>query len=361
MKVDLLASETHFVDHLVPVYLALPPELRGKVRGRGTPTLKRFAELGLKAFMGTLGGPDPVLVASFGDLKRAKNHNRQHVILMEHGAGQSYGGTTSSDGHGSYAGGKHRNASMFLHPGPHPAARDRLVHPETPIEIIGSPFLDLLPAHEQAPEPVIAVSTHFDAVIAPEATSGFSSFSKQIARLSKVYKVLGHGHPRIVDRLAAWYAKVGIEVVKDFREVARRADVFVADNTSAMFAFAATGRQVVVLNPPQYRRNVHHGLRFWEASTVGVNVSIDDDLVDAVARALECRPEDVEARERALDLVYGYRSGAAARAAGVLTSWIFEHAPEDRSLPGVSHARPPIVGERGPEVFTPVLASQAGG
>jgi UDP-N-acetylglucosamine:LPS N-acetylglucosamine transferase len=114
-----------------------------------------------------------------------------------------------------------------------------------------------------------------------------------------------------------YYRAAGIEFVRDFDEVCRRADVYVCDNSSTLFEFASTGRPVVVMNDVSWRRNVHHGLRFWDAAHVGVNVDRADGLVDAVALALEDRAEQRAARSDALDIVYVYRTGAAAGAAAI--------------------------------------------
>ena len=52
-------------------------------------------------------------------------------------------------------------------------------------------------------------------------------------------------------------------------------------------------------------------------------------LTAVVERALEDPPEAQEARERALELVYAHRSGAAERAAKVLVDWAKGAASED--------------------------------
>jgi hypothetical protein len=131
--------------------------------------------------------------------------------------------------------------------------------------------------------------------------------------------VIGHGHPR-ASRLPRFWAKHGIEHVPDFMDVCRRADVLLFDNTSAGYLFAATGRPVVVLNSPDYRRDWTYGLRFWDAADVGVQVSAGD-LYPAVCRALEEWPDDVAKREAALDMVFAYRTGAAQRASDVIREW----------------------------------------
>ena len=78
---------------------------------------------------------------------------------------------------------------------------------------------------------------------------------------------------------------------------------------------------MVVLNSPRYDRRVNHGLRFWEASGVGVNCNDPDALADCIDEALEDAPAQQAKREEALDMVYAYRTGASQRAADVLMDW----------------------------------------
>jgi hypothetical protein len=308
--VDFLASAPHYREHLSAVRDALPPEARGEYVVPGQ------------------SGPDnPVLVASFGDLKDAEEMGRSRIAIMEHGAGQSYGGRGLA--HGSYAGGTNRDAaSLFLHPGPHPAARDRKAYPAARVEVVGSPHLDTLPHREGPAARVVAFSFHFNGPLCPETRNAYPAFFPAIVGLADKYEMLGHGHPKMWamglpgQRLANRYRKFGIEPVESFAEVCRRADVYVCDNSSTLFAFAATGRPVVVLNPPWYDRRVNHGLRFWEAAGVGVNCDRPEALGECIEEALRDTPERQQAREDALSLVYAYRSGASQRAADVLMDWV---------------------------------------
>jgi hypothetical protein len=308
--IDFLASAPHYREHLGAVAGALPPEARGSFIAPRQP------------------GPDnPVLVASFGDLKHAEAMGRTRIAIMEHGAGQSYGGRGGRQ-HGSYAGGVNRDsASLFLHPGPHPADRERRSYPNARVEVVGSPHLDTLPKREGKPGRVVAFTFHFNGPLCPETRTAYPHFFPQIAALASRYELLGHGHPMLWDRgrpgrrLADRYKAVGIEPVRSFMEVCRRADVLIFDNTSAGFAFAATGRPVVVMNSPRYDKRVNHGLRFWEAANVGVNCDDPARLGECIEEALADSPERQAAREAALDLVYAYRSGAAKRAAEALMDW----------------------------------------
>jgi hypothetical protein len=318
--IDVLASAPQYADHAVAVFGALPEAERGAVVAPG------FLGDRLSAYevrsLSHSGGDNPVLVASYGDLGRALASGRTRIALMEHGAGQSYGGRHSSSMHGSYAGGRNRDAaSLFLHPGEHPAERDRNAYPDARVEVVGSPILDTLPKREGAKGRVVAVSFHFNSPIAPEARNALPWIWPGVLSLTDRFEVLGHAHPRTFEKYRRSYEKHGIEPVREFTDVCRRADVYVCDNSSTLFAFAATGRPVVVVNPPWYDRRVNHGLRFWEAADVGVECNDPAELEAAVDEALKDKPAQKKRRERALDIVYAYRDGAAKRAADVLLEW----------------------------------------
>jgi hypothetical protein len=107
--IDLVATERHFRDHLEPIRDALPASLRGDVITDPEAT-----------------GPAPqgraVLVASYGDHKRARALGYERIARAEHGAGQSYAGDPASADIPNYAGGRDaEDVGLFLVPGPHPA------------------------------------------------------------------------------------------------------------------------------------------------------------------------------------------------------------------------------------------------
>ena len=311
--IDAIATESHFADHIEPIWLALPEEVRGTFYVRTKRDVPN-----------TVVGPAPAsrrptLVASIGDLKRGRGRRN---AMMEHGCGQSFGGDPRTAGRSSYAGGSDRDADLFIHPGNHPAGRDRARYPKARVEVVGCAKLDSLPRRDRDGSPTVAVSFHWNCTICAETEPAFAAFAKQLGALAKEYQVIGHGHPRIIRRLRAAYQRHGIETVASFEEVCARADVYVNDCSSTLYEFASTGRPVVVMNSRRYRRKVNHGLRFWEASTVGVNVEEGDDLTDAVRQALEDPAEQRAERERCVNLVYAYRTGAAQRAADVLMDWV---------------------------------------
>jgi hypothetical protein len=319
--VDFIAGERHFLEHLAPIIRAIPDEHRGTVYVTA-PVVEFATELGLEpTIIGDVPlrrGP-PTVVAAVGDLRRAGN---RPVVLCQHGAGQSY-----SSRHSSYAGGRgYAGVRLFLDPNLDASQRNRRYYPRARFAVIGSPRLDAWlerPAKPAGDRPVVALSFHWRCAVAPEAGTAFDDMGRDlIAELALFAKVtgveaLGHGHPRILDELRPHYDAAGIEVVDTFDEVLERADVYVVDNSSTLFEFAATGRPVVVINAPQYRRTINHGLRFWTAATIGPNVNRALELPDAIIRALERRPDDELLREAGVAAAYAHRDGNASRRAAV--------------------------------------------
>jgi hypothetical protein len=325
VKLDLLGEESQFVDHLAPVWKALPEESRGNFMTHPA-FIGHARSLGIVATPPIRDGTNPVLVASLGDMKRALKMGRTHIARMEHGIGQSYAGdpTHPMARHGSYAGGEGaESVEMFLVPNVHSHDRWQAAYPNARVRIIGCPKLDDLPAYRPDGErPIVGVAFHWNWFYLPETLSAFDAYKSAIMSMAGAYRILGHAHPKAAPTLSRWFTRNGIPYAEHFTEIAEKAAVFVADNTSALYEFASTGRPVVVLNIPEYRRNVPHGLRFWDAASVGVQVDHPRDLRAAVDLALLDQPEQQAAREASLDLVYAFRMGAAGRAVDELVDWL---------------------------------------
>jgi hypothetical protein len=318
MQLDALATEPHFLDHLAAIWSALPARQRGRFAVR--PELaERARSHGIKPSTTLTGGQRPVIVAAYGDLKRARAAGRERIAFAEHGAGQSY-----SNDHPSYSGGKDRgDVGLFLVPNQHAADRNRARYPDTRIDVIGCPKLELLPkrAKPEDDRPTIAISFHWQCGVSFETRSAWRAYRNVLPQLAKTYRVLGHAHPKMLGTVRPYYERLGIEVVSDFADVCRRADLYVCDNSSTLYEFASTGRPVVVMNAPWYRRRVKHGLRFWDAAGVGINVDRQQQLIAAIKRGL-ADPADVRRdRQAALRVAYAYRTGAAKRAATALLEW----------------------------------------
>lgn len=354
MPIDALATETHFLDHALPVWRALPEWARGTfyvTRSIADHAARRGLEVVHDLPEDGPGHP-PMLTAAYGDVKRARHNGRTAIAFIEHGAGQSYQGDSRSATSRSYAGSPDRDdVGLFLVPNEDAGSRFRVAYPGARVEVVGSPKVDAAHVTPRPPNdpPTVAVSFHWDCRISHETRTAFFEYRNVIAPLRRHYQLLGHGHPRLfADRhaaLSSFYTRQHIPIVRDFDEVLELADLFVCDNSSALFEFPAiTGRPVVVVNSHRYRRPVNHGLRFKPsrgcpirvgqhfcgASHVGLQVDRPSQLAPTIKAALADPPDVAAAREAALALVYAHRGEAAERAAAALLEWSGVREPQGR-------------------------------
>jgi hypothetical protein len=214
---------------------------------------------------------------------------------------------------------------LVLVPNEHSAARWRASYPGARVEIVGCPKLDDLPRREPGP-PTIAITFHWPAPISISGYAGtaLGDYLQDLPKLAAAFNVIGHAHPKgdWPARMKRTYARHGIPFVDSFEDVCRQADLLIFDNTSAGYEFAATGRPVVVLNARYWSRKQSHGLRYWDAAHVGVNVNPTDDLVAKVHEALADSVDQQQDREEALQFVYQPRTNGAAYAVTAILDWM---------------------------------------
>lgn len=331
---DFWAAERHFVDHLAPVWHALPENRRGSFWTK--PSLvahARSRNIDARAADGTpralLSGTGPVVTAAWGQARRVLRSSRP-VVLLNHGSGQTFVDVS----HPSYSGGSpevRRMLALFLEPGPHAAEATLASIPSARVAQIGSPKMDVWhtrPSKPRNARPVVAVSFHWHCDVCPETGSAVDYFRPVLAELAAQYEVIGHGHPKEWDEFRTMWETLGVEPVADFEEVLERADLYVADGTSTLYEFASTGRPVLCLNAPEYRRDVNHGLRFWDA-VPGLECDRPQDLASMVAVALQDPPEARQRRAHGVARAYVACDGQAAhRAAEAIVQLADECASE---------------------------------
>lgn len=311
MILHALASQPHYVAHLAPIWMELAPEERGVFYAMGAAH-PEAVRLGLDHRYGLarrtrsmpphtatrVGHVQPHwLVAGFSDLRRLGPHRR--AVFVEHGAGQTYQGVQAGFAP-YYSGGPQRGrVDVFLCPNATVAKANAQAYPDAQCLVVGSPHLERLAAYRaqayHAPRTEIVVTFHFEAAVevAPEARSAWPHYRGAIPTLERQtgFTLLGHGHPRAWRQLAQFWGGAGVEPCQHQDEAMSRARLLVADNTSALFEAAALGIPVVVLNAPWYRRDVEHGLRFWEYADVGLQVNHPDDLLAAISQTLRLDPQ----------------------------------------------------------------------
>lgn len=299
--IDFSARENHFLDHVAPIWKALPAKQRGTFYVPNDKVQAHALALGITSTVGPVPRESRLcLVASWGDLSRLGPQTK--AIYMEHGCGISYG-----DRSPSYAGGTGReNVVLFLCPNENVAKLNEKAWPGVPAPVIGCPKLDDMKVRGLQGR-VVAVSFHWACMVTPESAWAFPFYRNYLRKLAEraECEVIGHGHPRAYQHLAPMYRRMGIEPVKNFRDVMDRADLYVIDNSSTLYEAAALGRPSVVLNSPRYRKSVNFGLRFWEGIP-GPQVNHGENLAATVKSMLDGDWSNWEyERMRATRLAYG--------------------------------------------------------
>jgi hypothetical protein len=325
-QVDVWADQPHYLDHVAPIWLALPADVRGffLVPNRLLPATKAK---GIEATpLGSLSGTtlrwsrNAMLVCAWGGVLRWRASKRP-LILLNHGVGQTHIG-----GHPSYSGGAGRDRiDLFLEPGPHAAEATRASLPDARVAEVGCAKLDrwhdgTLTAAENS-EPVVAFSTHWNCRVVPEANASWPVYKESLLALKGRYQVIAHAHPLIAQTVRADAEAAGVEFVEAFDEVLERADLYLSDCSSTLYEFASTGRPVLCLNIDAYRRDVHHGLRFWDA-VPGIQCDSPDELVNKIEEALADAAPARALRAHALRRAYAACDGqSAARAAAAVVGF----------------------------------------
>lgn len=279
MQVDLVAERPHYRDHILPIWNALPAEVRGTDFGDSIHPGRATGEL--------------LLVGGYSDVVR---HPHRSVVYVEHGAGQSYVGlplaavpyysplTVTK---------QHRNVVAFICPNDEVASRWSRSY-DVPTFVVGCPKLD--PWHaglrDQHDPLTVAVTFHWEPTASvwtavPELQSAFGHYFSRLAEAATRWTragwhVIGHAHPRALNVIDFWRSECRdtVEFVHESSEILDRASVLVADNTSVQAEFMSLGRGVVFLNHPAYRRDVEHGGRFWQwPMRTGLQIDTPRDLV----------------------------------------------------------------------------------
>lgn len=319
---DFHCSEVSHARHLLPVWQALPPEARGTFTA-GIAAAGWLSARGVDVEVARIPADStrPTVVASFPDLRDCRG---RPLALVEHGAGQTYIGLTS----GGYPGGPDRDpVSLFLCPSPRVAYLNSARYPDAEVRVVGCSTLDGR-WNTRTPNrpPTVALSFHWAAdFTVPEGRPAWPAYVKHLRAIRDGLegRVIGHGHPRALDRYRARYEQAGIEVVDDFDEVLDRADVYAVDISSTGFEAAATGLAVVWLDAPWYDRQAGHGLRWgWQAEAVGWRC-LGPESLPVVAGHAAAVPDTIPGRLAGLEDVYAWAGDnmAAARSAEALLDW----------------------------------------
>jgi len=335
---DFFARRRHFLDHMAPIWKALGERERGvfyvpesladhaALRGVAVTLLEGRPDDGLNVLVPN--GLAPILVSAYGDMQAVKRNNPQRpVLMMEHGVGLTFD-------HPGYAGGTgmRRSVKLFLAPNEYIRRKTEKALGPVPQVVIGTPKLDQWgeggrqKAEGSVRKPVVCVSFHWDGRrVAAEAGNAWEHYKNILPVLAQDggFELIGHGHPKLLEQIAPVYEALGIEVVWDFDEVLARADMYVNDCSSTMYEFLVTGKPVIILNAPWFRRDVKFGIRFWDYTDIGPQVERAEDLPQVISEQLAGGSEAfASSRLKAVRELYPHLGQSAARAAGALVGFL---------------------------------------
>lgn len=336
-QIDFLASQPHYLDHIAPVWDALPDQARGTfyVPEEMLDYADRILHKTLYLFSYTdrTFGPfvdrHPVLVAGYGDMMALHRQNpSRRIVMMEHGTGHTFHTAAYPDGTG-----KRDWVDLFLPPNEYTKRKIQGIR-QTRCEVVGTPKLDKV-FWEMNPSnsiknyydnpPTIAIGFHWGSKnnIPPESGTAFDHYKGIIPELSKQFNLLGYGHPLAADVYKRFFTSLGIEYTNNLMDVFHQADVCINDLSSAMYEFLVTGKPVIVLNAPWFRRDVQHGIRFWDYADIGIQVEEPGELVFAIQQTLD-NYGTIRSSERVTTVqdLFPYLGIASERAAGVLRRYL---------------------------------------
>jgi len=296
MKIHGLASNSRYQRHVLAVWKHLSGAVRGEFRS-GTKVNDRGWDK-----------DDIVIVGGYYDVDVAFRHR---VIYVEHGAGQAYKGDRNSVNHPCYHGSEHpERVIAYVSP-----RADVAESWGRPAFAAGCPVVDDI---VRAPTNRAVITFHWDAQsICSEARSALPEYFDVLPTVveslrEQGFEVVGHWHPNDRAGERRW-RKLGVETSTDVDDLLGSASLVIADNTSFMYEAALLGCPVLTVNASWYRKDVSHGLRFWDY-VPGFQVDEPDELAAFNFRGYVDDDPSQEARIRAVDYCYGSNAGGKAAA-----------------------------------------------
>lgn len=331
MKVSFYAGGLpHFLRHGLPIWDALPDDVKGTLYARGRASVLA-SRLNIPHVQRVPSRDDPlVMVASYEDYLATK---KADIIFLNHGVGQTYNGDPSDKkafNHPAYSGGNNRDRVKLFLCTSNRDAENCGVESNAMSVPVGVPYLDNVKRKKVRNDPpVVAVSFHADVHVCPETRWAFPEYKDELMRLANegTFNLLGHAHPRMEHYMKTFWHRLRVPFESDWFKVLETADLYVCDNSSTMYEAAAVGLPVLTLNASYYRRDVEHGLRFWDAIP-GHSVDTPDDLEGGIHAALMNLSEAQEYRKGAVQVAYDhYIDGKATnRAVTAILDLLSTHA-----------------------------------
>lgn len=318
-------NRIHYLSHLAPIWAALPDDIRGEchIAEADRENAEYFGIANLRvhksrkqiiAHLRNRPERRVTIVAGYSDLRHINKLGLPNIFVM-HGTGFIHDADADIS---SYPGATRNrdNTVLILSNGPVITAIERKKNPGIRVETVGCPKLDrwINRPKAQSKKPVIALAWHWRCGRGGNTDTLFDEYREVLPELAKHYKLLGHGHPHIIDELIPIYEDLGIEHTRYLEDVFDRADLMIADATSAIYEFAALDRPVVPLWGSKYSETNFGGLNDCRMD-LGSPCWKPDELIPAVERALKNLKAVTAKRHKTVAKAYANLDGTATAAA----------------------------------------------
>lgn len=238
------ATFTHYHRHLDPI-LDLLPQLGVEITGLQQRTM---------------------LVAGVPDIAKVKTAER--VILLEHGAGQTYRiGNRVYDPQGD----RLPLEAVTLYLATNQRIADHMAPrlPNATIAVVGCPAVERLywRIQQSRRRRRITFAVHWSSPLrVPEAGTSWPWSMDILRALIAKYgpRVLVHAHPRIQHRVKTDLrrARLDVDFEPDWDTAAALTNLLVVDNSSIIWEADAVGIPVALIDPPNWNPEADHGLRW---------------------------------------------------------------------------------------------------
>lgn len=275
------------------------------------PIISLLGQLGHEIAEGD--GPN-MLVAGLPDAERTRNTRR--LILVEHGAGQTYRyGSKTVDPSGNLR--PVPDVTLYLAPNRRIADHMAVKLPNAERMVVGSPAVEKLYWRRYGytgRKDRVVFAVHWPSPIPiPEAGSSWPWSMTILKGLVEEHgqRVLAHAHPRVAYRMKRDLVRyrVDVEFEADWEVCAERARFLVADNSSIIWEAAAVGIPAVLIDPPNWNPDAQHGLRWGSEAASLPRISGRNDI-----KGLQ--------PELADGIVYGELDGSTRRAVDAIVEHV---------------------------------------
>lgn len=336
MTIVFYASSPHFLDHLYPIFqqfssseaeFYVPEPLIQHANNRAVYIAKPTPIVSSGRFFPPRHG-EAIVVAAANDAMAANRMTRnthRPIIFLEHGLGITFPFNQGYAG----SGGIRQRVGLFLAPNEFIRDKTWTAIREAKQVVVGTPKMDKWAKAKNEKTSIVCISFHWDgSKVQPEAGNALEHYRGILPDLyqrllENGVKLIGHGHPRIVNELRPIYAEAGIEFVDDFEKVLQWSSLYINDASSTVYE-AAHIMPVIFMNSPKFRKDVDFGIRWWRWTDIGPHCWKPEALYSLIVDLLKVPDAYLPERTQMIKQLYPYVGKSSQRAAQAIRKFVYD-------------------------------------